>query len=114
MSEDGNSDKTSDDGRAPIVNADKIQLKVVDPEGNETHFMIGRSTRLGKLMEAVSATRGVSPGGMRFMFDGARINPEDTPQLLGMDMHDTIDVAVQQIGGGGGGHDSDPGGKKRR
>lgn len=34
------------------------------------------------------------------MYDGARVQPEDTPTTLGMDDGDAIDVVIEQVGGG--------------
>ncbi|QRW22994.1 ubiquitin-like Rad60 SUMO-like protein [Rhizoctonia solani] len=35
----------------------------------------------------------------RFLYDGNRINDEDTPSSLDMEDDDTIDVMVEQVGG---------------
>ena len=36
----------------------------------------------------------------RFMFDGERINQEQTPADLGLEDGDQIDAMVEQLGGG--------------
>ena len=38
---------------------------------------------------------GKDPSTVRFMYDGARVQPEDTPQTLGMDDGDAIDVVIE-------------------
>ena len=37
---------------------------------------------------------------VRFLFDGNRVNPNQTPQELDMEDGDVIDVMVEQQGGG--------------
>ena len=37
---------------------------------------------------------------VRFLFDGNRVNPTQTPQDLDMEDGDVIDVMVEQQGGG--------------
>ena len=34
---------------------------------------------------------------VRFMFDGSRVNPEQTPQELGMEDEDSIDAFIEQV-----------------
>ncbi|OJA08284.1 hypothetical protein AZE42_03792 [Rhizopogon vesiculosus] len=36
---------------------------------------------------------------MRFLYDGARINEDNTPGSLDMENNDTSDVMVEQVGG---------------
>ena len=42
---------------------------------------------------------GISPRSVRFLFDGERINPNQTPADLDMEDNDVIDVMVEQQGG---------------
>ena len=57
------------------------------------------TTTLDKLMRAYCMRQGVAIGSVRFLFDGHRISPEDTPHDLNMEDGDTIDVMVEQQGG---------------
>lgn len=41
-----------------------------------------------------------SPGCLRFLFDGARLSPEDTAESLGLENEDIIEVFQDQQGGG--------------
>ncbi len=50
-------------------------------------------------MTAFSQRKGMDSGSIRFMFDGQRVNKEDTPQGLGMEVNDTIDAMIEQQGG---------------
>lgn len=40
---------------------------------------------------------GVSVGSLRFLFDGKRINDDETPKQLEMEDNDTIDVYQEQV-----------------
>lgn len=42
---------------------------------------------------------GVSVNTLRFLFDGRRINDEDTPKSLEMEEDDVIEVYQEQVGG---------------
>ena len=83
----------------PKVN-EIIQIKVANQEGNEVLFKIKKSTSLKKMMDAYCNAKSLSDSGaIRFMFQGARINANQTPNDLGMEDGDTIDVMNEQIGG---------------
>ncbi|KXN67562.1 putative ubiquitin [Conidiobolus coronatus NRRL 28638] len=83
----------------PAVNPEHINIKVVDSESTEVAFKIKRSTPLKKLMDAYCDKQGKSPSSVRFLYDGDRVQPADTPASLGMEDQDTIDVMVEQVGG---------------
>ncbi|KAI8839057.1 ubiquitin-related domain-containing protein [Chytriomyces cf. hyalinus JEL632] len=59
-----------------------INLKVLGSDGNEIAFKIKRSTQLSKLMEAYSNKTGVDSKSIRFLLDGVRLNPTDTPDSV--------------------------------
>ncbi|CAO3654244.1 unnamed protein product [Mucor hiemalis] len=84
---------------APPGAVEHINLKVVGSDCNEVFFKIKRSTQLRKLMEAYCERQGKQPGSVRFLYDGTRVLPQDTPNELDMDDGDCIDVMVEQIGG---------------
>ena len=42
---------------------------------------------------------GLNSDGVRFMIDGDRINPTDTPKMLELEDGDMIQAAVEQVGG---------------
>ncbi|KAI9431223.1 small ubiquitin-related modifier [Lactarius indigo] len=76
-----------------------INVKVVSSSGEEVFFKIKRSTKLAKLQGAYASKVGKDVGSIRFLYDGARINDDDTPATLDMEDNDTIDVMVEQVGG---------------
>ncbi|ORZ00434.1 ubiquitin-related domain-containing protein [Syncephalastrum racemosum] len=76
-----------------------INIKVVGSDQNEVFFKIKRTTPLRKLMDAYCERQGKAAGSVRFLYDGNRVMPQNTPQELDMDDGDSIDVMVEQIGG---------------
>lgn len=50
-------------------------------------------------MDNYAEKQGKSVSSLRFLFDGERINPTDTPHKLGMENEDVIDVRSFQVGG---------------
>jgi small ubiquitin-related modifier len=74
----------------------QVNIKVRDAEGNEVMFKIKRATQLKKLMDAYCTRMGSSAGAYRFLFDGHRINPDDTPDSLDMQEKDCVDAMLFQ------------------
>ncbi|KAF7845751.1 hypothetical protein BT93_L0797 [Corymbia citriodora subsp. variegata] len=78
--------------------SEHLNIKVTD-NNNEVFFKIKRSTQLKKLMDAFCERQGKTPSSVRFLFDGQRVNPTDTPDTLDMQDGDTLEVHQEQIGG---------------
>ncbi|SJL15820.1 related to ubiquitin-like protein modifier [Armillaria ostoyae] len=72
-----------------------INVKVVTSSGEEVFFKIKRSTKLSKLQGAYASKVGKDVATIRFLYDGNRIQEDDTPQSLEMEDNDTIDVMVE-------------------
>merc|ERR1712025_558097 len=81
-----------------------IKLKVVGQDSNEIHFRVKQSTNMGKLKKSYSERVGVPVTSLRFLFDGRRINDDETPKALEMEQDDVIEVYQEQTGG----NDDDP------
>ena len=77
-----------------------IKLKVVGQDSNEIHFHVKMTTQMGKLKKSYSERVGEPITSLRFLFDGKRINDEETPSSMKMVCLDIIDVYMQQKGGG--------------
>jgi small ubiquitin-related modifier len=58
-----------------------LNIKVTD-NNNEVFFKIKRTTALSKLMNAFCERQGKSMQSVRFLFDGARVNPTDSPDSV--------------------------------
>ncbi|KAK6997158.1 ubiquitin-related domain-containing protein [Favolaschia claudopus] len=97
---------TSEEDRAPPQEEEEVKMedprstvniKVVSSVGEEVFFKIKRSTKLSKLQGAYASKVGKDVGSIRFLYDGERINEDDTPTSLKMDDNDTIDVMVERV-----------------
>ncbi|KAG6042739.1 hypothetical protein E4U33_001838, partial [Claviceps sp. LM78 group G4] len=60
------------------ASSEHLNIKVTD-NNNEVFFKIKRSTKLEKLMNAFCERQGKLITSVRFLFDGARVQPTDTP-----------------------------------
>ncbi|CAO4360484.1 unnamed protein product [Caenorhabditis nigoni] len=80
-------------------NAEYIKIKVVGQDSNEVHFRVKFGTSMAKLKKSYADRTGVSVSSLRFLFDGRRINDEDTPKSLEMEDDDVIEVYQEQLGG---------------
>ncbi|MFH4979812.1 hypothetical protein AB6A40_006521 [Gnathostoma spinigerum] len=81
------------------TSSEYIKLKVVGQDSNEVHFRVKYGTSMGKLKKAYADRTGVSVNSLRFLFDGRRINDDDTPKSLEMEEDDVIEVFQEQVGG---------------
>ena len=85
---------------AKTENEEIIHLKVKSSDHEEIFFKIKKVTPLKKLMEKYCQRMGLSSlNNVRFLFDGERIVPSNTPLQLNMQNGDEIDVYVEQHGG---------------
>ncbi|KAG6832112.1 hypothetical protein H0H87_002751 [Tephrocybe sp. NHM501043] len=69
----------------PAEDNGTINIKVVSSTGEEVFFKIKRSTKLSKLQGAYANKVGKDVSSIRFLYDGSRINEEDTPTSLDME-----------------------------
>ena len=76
-----------------------ITLKVVGQDGTEMHFRVNVEKPLGKLKTFYTSRLGVPTGSFRFLFDGHRINDNETPMQLDMQHNDLVEVYQEQTGG---------------
>ena len=71
-----------DGGNPPEqASSEHLNIKVTD-NNNEVFFKIKRSTQLKKLMDAFCDRQGKMPSTVRFLFDGQRVQPTDTPDTV--------------------------------
>ena len=61
--------------------SEHLNIKVTD-NNNEVFFKIKRTTQLKKLMDAFCERQGKSPSTVRFLFDGERVQSNDTPDTV--------------------------------
>jgi hypothetical protein len=51
--------------------------------GEETVFKVKRVTKMTRVFDAYAAKKGVARASIRFLFDGERINDDDSPDSVG-------------------------------
>lgn len=72
---------------------------ILSQTGEETFFKIKKSTKMQKVFETYAQRKGVQVNSLRFMLDGERIDPSQTPKMLELDDQDQIDCLLEQVGG---------------
>merc|ERR1711990_1235301 len=94
-----NMSETADANAKDSSGSEYIRLKVVGQDNSEIHFKVKFSTQMGKLKKSYSERQGVPVNSLRFLFDGKRINDDETPKALEMENDDVIEVYQEQTGG---------------
>ena len=61
--------------------SEHLNIKVTD-NNNEVFCKIKRTTALKKLMDAFCERQGKAPTSVRFLFDGSRVQPTDSPETV--------------------------------
>ena len=75
--------------------SEHLNIKVTD-NNNEVFFKIKRTTALSKLMNAFCDRQGKQLATVRFLFDGARVNPSDSPDSV---CHGHFSFALKRVFG---------------
>ncbi len=74
--------------------SEHLNIKVTDNH-NEVFFKIKRTTALKKLMDAFCDRQGKQPATVRFLFDGARVQPTDSPDSVSRSSFSTVQVSSE-------------------
>lgn len=77
----------------------RITFKVVDQTGGEVFFSMKPTTPFRKMMSSYCERTGVDVKAIRFLYDGERIQSEQSPFGLKMENDDVIDAILTQVGG---------------
>ncbi len=78
---------------------ENITVKVRDQTGDEMQFRVKKTTKMSKIFDAYAQRRGIAAASLRFLLDGERIQPEQTPKMLELDDESQIDVVLETVGG---------------
>mmetsp|Transcript_924 Transcript_924/g.1975 ORF Transcript_924/g.1975 Transcript_924/m.1975 type:complete len:92 (+) Transcript_924:138-413(+) len=89
----------SADEKAPDSGNEPITIRVRDQTGEETFFKIKKTTKMSKVFGTYANRKGVQLSSLRFLLDGERIEPDQTPKMLELDDQDQIDCMLEQSGG---------------
>ncbi|KAM9874699.1 ubiquitin family protein [Verticillium dahliae] len=87
-----------DGSRGDKGKAEHLNIKVTD-NNNDVFFKVKHSSKLEKLMNAFCDRQGKALSTVRFVFEGQRVQPTDTPGALEMADGDTLEVYQEQVGG---------------
>jgi len=74
--------------------SEHLNIKVTDNH-NEVFFKIKRTTALKKLMDAFCDRQGKQPATVRFLFDGARVQPTDSPDSVSLSSFSPFKVSSE-------------------
>lgn len=77
------SDQDSPPRQEEQPKSEHLNIKVTD-NNNEVFFKIKRTTQLSKLMNAFCERQGKTLATVRFLFDGARVQPGDSPESVSL------------------------------
>mmetsp|Transcript_123515 Transcript_123515/g.357149 ORF Transcript_123515/g.357149 Transcript_123515/m.357149 type:complete len:90 (-) Transcript_123515:176-445(-) len=86
-------------GEEADANPDTITIRIREQTGEETFFKIKKTTKMSKVFETFATRKGVQASSLRFLLDGERIEPDQTPKMLELDDQDQIDCMLEQSGG---------------
>ncbi|KAK9467984.1 ubiquitin-related domain-containing protein [Lipomyces arxii] len=98
MAESEGSAQVKPEGTPAGSSGDHLNIKVTD-NNNEVYFRIKKSTALKKLIDTFCDRQGKARKSVRFLYDGERVTESDTPDSLGMQDGDTLEVHQEQLGG---------------
>eukprot|EP00804_Cyclotella_cryptica_P021510 CCRYP_005824-RC/>CCRYP_005824-RC protein AED:0.33 eAED:0.33 QI:87/1/1/1/0.25/0.2/5/301/95 len=93
MSDDNNDVKPEGEG------SEQLTIRVKDQNGEELFFKVKRNTKMSKIFNAYATRKGVQSSAIRFLLDGERVRPDDTPKMLELEDQDQIDCVLEQSGG---------------
>lgn len=77
----------------------QVTVRVKDSSGEEMFFKVKRETKMSKIFDAYANRKGVGQNSLRFMLDGVRIKPDETPKMLELEDNDQIDALLETVGG---------------
>ena len=76
-----------------------VNIIVRDQQGGEVHFKVKPNTKFTKVFDAYCNKKAVAIDAYTFMFDGVRVQKDQTPNELEMSDSDVIDALMTQLGG---------------
>ncbi|KAI0315485.1 ubiquitin-related domain-containing protein [Amylostereum chailletii] len=71
----------------------------INYEGNPITVKVKANMQFKKIFEVAEQKFGKESGTFKFVFEGERVLPQDTPAGRGMEDGDVIDAHLEQLGG---------------
>ena len=87
------------DGATKYEPGERMKITVAAQTGANVVFAIKPTTPLSKIFGAYCGRVGASPHTVRFLYNGERLQPENTPKDIDMHDGDVVDAVLQQTGG---------------
>jgi small ubiquitin-related modifier len=94
-----NRSEEGDESNQKDAPASVLQIRVVSQDGSMIFFKCKQTTSFAKMFKAYGDRMGHSEDRIRFLFDGVRLKPEQTPAEFEMEDGDSIDVMMECVGG---------------
>lgn len=81
--------------------AKALHVKIADQDGSQWTFRVKANTQMSKVFNEYSKRKHsmASNSKLRFCFNGRSVLPTDTPEVLGMEDNDQLEVFSAQVGG---------------
>ncbi|KAK9789199.1 hypothetical protein WJX73_003737 [Symbiochloris irregularis] len=76
----------------------KLRFIGPNPIGAEITFRVRPTTRMKHMMSIYAKNVSLDEKSLHFIYEGLRLWPEDTPDGLGMESEDKVDVGIEQVG----------------
>ena len=84
---------------ATTITAATITVNVRNQQGVDTFFRVKRTTPFRKLFNGYANRTGAPIHTIRFLYDGERLDANDTMESAGLEDGDQIDALLEQTGG---------------
>lgn len=83
----------------PPSSTERLTLRFVSQDGGDAFIKVASHMTFSKITKGYCDKKGLKPESLRFIFEGNRINPTDSPKSLCMEDNDVVDVMLEQTGG---------------
>ncbi|XP_021291851.1 small ubiquitin-related modifier 1-like [Herrania umbratica] len=77
----------------------RVRITIKNQDGEEAYYQMKRTTPLRKLMNAHCSKFSFEPNTVAFLFDGRRLNEDETPEQVKMEDMEEVDCMIHQVGG---------------
>ncbi len=84
---------------AEVVPMNNIRIAISDMNGKLVGYSLKPTTFFAGVMLHYAKQNGHDVHKLRFLFNGRRIRPQDTPAMLGIEDQNQLDVFLEQVGG---------------
>ncbi|KAK0468500.1 hypothetical protein IW261DRAFT_1573721 [Armillaria novae-zelandiae] len=85
--------------KKPQCSAQRLMIIIATSSGEQKTYKLRDDTPLKKMLTSFAVSYGKEMSSFMFVYEGRRINPEQTPRMYDMEDDDVIDAMIEQIGG---------------